>query len=142
MNFEELIDAVKDEEVTLDLDETQVKLASVGDGIILATVYLGELPDETLPELRREMMAANHLFQETGGATLSLEPGTRHAFLQRRCQVSGEGEEAFLNHLAVLVQKAEEWKARIFSIGDENDFAPDNPDLDELFSGQKIVFRV
>ena len=56
------------------------------------------------------MMAANHLFQETDGATLSLEPGTRQAFLQRLCRVQGEGEDAFLNRLAVLVQKAEEWR--------------------------------
>ena len=141
MDFDELTDTVKEEDVTLELDEGRVTLVSFDDGGILAMVRLGELPEGALTALCRDMMAANHLFQETDGATLSLEPGTRQAFLQRLCRVQGEGEDAFLNRLAVLVQKAEEWRARLFG-GDGENRGAEAPDSDGLFSGDTILFRV
>lgn len=146
MTFEELIDTVKDEDVTLDLDEGQVKLTAAADGGILASIYLGELPEEALSALCRKMMTANHLFQDTAGATLSLEPGTRHAFLQRLYWVSGEGEEAFLNRLAILMQKAEEWKACLLGGDADEPFSAESASnglsSEDLLSGRTLLLRV
>ena len=146
MTFDELLDTVKDEEVTLDVDEVQVKLTTTADGGVLAAIYLGELPDETLSTLSREMMRANHLFQDTAGATLSLEPGTRHAFLQRRYWLSEHGEEAFLNHLAILMQKAEDWKARLLGGNADEPFSGESASnelsSEDLLSGRTFLLRV
>ena len=145
MNFEELMDAVKEEEVTLDLDDGQVQLSSSAEGGILAAVYLGEIPEETLSKFCRQMLAANHLFLDTAGATLSLEPGTHDAFLQRWYRGAVEGEETFLNHLAALVQKAEEWKVRLSS----SEYEPgsveprwDGPSADDELAGNSFFMRV
>ena len=113
MTFDELLEAVREEDVTLDIEGGQVTLHHLGGGCILVTTELGEVPEETFGKLCRDMMKANHMFQGTAGTTISLEPGSHRAFLQRLWQSHADGEAGFLSYLAVFEQAAGEWKARL-----------------------------
>ncbi|MBR6373111.1 MAG: type III secretion system chaperone [Victivallales bacterium] len=136
MTFEELLDMVKDEDYTLDLDEGQVELHYAGDEFILATIGLGDVPDEMFAKICRDMIVANYMFQGTAGATLSLEPGTHRAYLHRLFCMPVEREEGFLNHLAVLIRNAGEWKERISGSG------ADEPLLQEPMLDSNFFIRV
>ena len=52
-------------------------------GAVLTGADLGAPPPERLERLYRAMLEGNDLFRDTGGATLSIDPGTGHVRLQR-----------------------------------------------------------
>ena len=65
------------------LEPMPVSITAAGDGrSAVFSADLGELPDEGLDELLMRMLEANHLFEGTGGAALSVEDGC--ARLERR----------------------------------------------------------
>lgn len=81
-------------------------------GGMLLTADLGEPPPERLERLFKAMLEANDLFRDTGGATLSIDPATGRARLQRyddyeAWSAGGGGESARL--LAFFAQCAAAW---------------------------------
>ena len=52
-------------------------------GTVLTGADLGAPPPERLERLYRAMLEGNDLFRDTGGATLSVNPGTGHVRIQR-----------------------------------------------------------
>ena len=138
MTFLELLETVKDEDVTLDIDESQVTLhyLRLGRECMMVTTDLGEVPEEAFGKWCCDMMKANHLFQGTAGATISLVPGTHRAFLQRLWQPHDDGEEGFLSYLAVFLKTALEWKARFSGT------SADNEPMQEPILDNNFIIRV
>lgn len=96
-------------------------------GAVLAAADLGAPPPERLEKLFRSLLEANDLFRDTGGATLSLDPGTGHVRLQRFYAIDAIAEagpgKAFLAFLDV----ATAWAAVIRDFRD----APDDAAADD-----------
>ncbi len=132
MTFDELLEAVREDDVTLDIEGGLVTLHYLGGEGMLVTTELGEVPEETFSKWCCDMMKANHMFQGTAGATISLEPGSHRAFLQRQWQSHADGEAGFLSYLAVFEQTACEWKARL-SGGSVDELPRQEPSLDDFF---------
>lgn len=97
---------------TIEVDGVVVEVSQGDDGVIVALSDLGEAPDDSV--FVRELLVANHLFEGTAGATLSLEAATNRVFLQQKIYPEAEDSEDWLpRRLAVFVDKASEWKARL-----------------------------
>ena len=84
----------------------------MSDAAVVALSDLGEAPDDSA--FVRELLVANHLFEGTAGATLSLEVATNRVFLQQKIYPEEDDSEDWLPlRLAVFVDKADEWKVRV-----------------------------
>lgn len=82
-------------------------------GALAVSADLGPLAEDGADALVGEMLEANHAFQGTAGATLSVDPETNHVFLRRRVWPDDSDEDAILPELAVFAAKAKEWRERI-----------------------------
>ena len=80
-----------------------------GQGEMLTTADLGEMPPESLERLYRMMLEANDLFRDTGGATLSISPDTGHVRLQRHDPFDALAEKGPANALMDFANVAETW---------------------------------
>jgi hypothetical protein len=110
----------------INLDGVVVELSqSENDGLIVALTDLGEAPaDRTVA---RELLEANHLFAGTAGATLSLEAKSNRVFLQQKMYPVDGDEDWLPRRLAVFLDKASEWRARLQGV---TETAGDAPSLD------------
>ena len=70
---------------------------------------LGTPPPERLEGLYAAMLEANHLFRDTGGATLSRDPETGHLVLCRAVQRGTLGPDAFYDAVERFVSAAQVW---------------------------------
>lgn len=130
---EEGIQASENErETTLDIDGVVVSLRTEEDGnYIVATSELQKLTNEKLGPFLREMGIANHLFSETAGATLSLNPDTNCICLQQRFWANEGGagdDEQIARRTAVFADKVREWKERLEQGAAPNPLANDSFD--------------
>ena len=77
-----------------------------------ATVLIGDLgdpPPERLEGLYAALLEANHLFRDTGGATLSRAPETGRLALCRAVQRGTLGPDAFYDAVERFVSAAQVW---------------------------------
>lgn len=99
----------------------EVSISAMDDGeSAVLSADLGELPATDADELMLRMLEANHLFESTGGATLSVEDG--HAKLERSVgivtlQRGGNGTGI----VRPFVETARTWRARLAGDGERGD---------------------
>lgn len=104
----------------------EVSISAMDDGeSAVLSADLGELPATDADELMLRMLEANHLFESTGGATLSLEDG--HAKLERYVNLvalqRGDGAKI----VPLFVERARTWRGIVAGEGgrgEEGDFEP------------------
>ena len=106
--------------VALELDADGV-CAFEADGLVIsihdlpelsAITVLGDLgapPPERLEGLYAAMLEANHLFRDTGGATLSRDPETGHLSLCRALQRAMLSPDGFYDAIERFVSTAQVW---------------------------------
>ena len=123
-------------ETTLDVDGVAVSLRTEDGGdFIVASSELLELPPERLGDVLRDLGIANHLFAETAGATISIDPATNRICMQQRFWAHEGGRD---NHdrialrTAVFADKVREWKERLQN---PQPAIPSQPDSFDLLSG-------
>ena len=113
-----------DQEISVfEIEGVKMSLAPENGGAYTVSADLGPLPEDGADALVGEMLEANHAFQGTAGATLSVDPGTGHVFLRRRVWPDDSDEDSILPEIAVFADKAREWRERI---GEENIHEPRN----------------
>ena len=78
-------------------------------GAVLMGADLGVPPPERLERLYRAMLEGNDLFRDTGGATLSIDPGTGHFRLQRFDTLDALEEVGPAKALAAFADVAAAW---------------------------------
>ncbi len=87
-----------------------LSLSLDADDALVVAACLGLAPGSE-PEFLEELLAANLMFRDTGGATLSLERQTRQVFLARRWSTlelsTAQGLERALEE---FLQLADEWQ--------------------------------
>jgi len=93
-----------------DDDVMDVELTACEDGeSVDMSADLGEMPEKGAEELMMKMLEANHMFEGTGGAALSVEDG--RAKLERRVSLAslgrGEGAKVVMPFLGM----ADAWAA-------------------------------
>ena len=100
--------------VLLSSDERGVRLFST----------VGELRDEDVTKAYRQLLLANHFWQQTGGGTLCLddtlephEAGT--VLLIRELPLAGLESSAFRDMVTVFVDAVEFWQARLATSPDQ-----------------------
>lgn len=77
---------------------------------MLVSADLGELPRDGEERLCRTLMEANHLFEGTGGATLSVERETRHVRFEFCIPLVLLGNEPGPVFLERFLNAAESWR--------------------------------
>lgn len=89
------------------------------------TADLGALPPERPDNLYRLMLESNHLFNATGGATLSLDSDSGHAALCRVFPCAAADADSFYAAVERFANAAESWAKIIadyrFSAADAED---------------------
>ena len=88
---------------------------------------LGTPPPERLEGLYAAMLEANHLFRDTGGATLSRDPETGHLVLCRAIPRAMLSPDGFYDAIERFVSTAQVWTNIIRDYRD----APPTDDFDE-----------
>ena len=113
MEIGEIVESAREGEISLGLDDVIVTLSPGADDSMLVSADLGEVPHGALVAVAREAMVANHLFEGTAGATISVDPKTGHAFLQQYEWVWGRDPDGFMRRLLVFVGKVREWRSKV-----------------------------
>lgn len=124
MEFRELMavlaekTGVKDE-IEID-DENRCLMEFDGMGVVIQGVdeagvvnflsALGEPPPEQLTGFYRALLEANHLFQGTFGATLSVAPGSGAVFLCKSIPYVALDGDKFMKDLSNFVNAVETWR--------------------------------
>ena len=90
-------------------EQVEISISEMDDGVsALLCADLGEMPSEGTNELMLRMLEANHLFDSTGGATLSVDDGRvkleRYVGLVELQRGDGAGV------VAAFVGVAREWR--------------------------------
>lgn len=80
---------------------------------VLLISAIGEPPPERLEGLYRELLAANHLFKETSGATLSVDPEDGWVYLCKILPYAAVDGDAFVAELGNYVNAVAGWRTRI-----------------------------
>lgn len=80
---------------------------------------LGDAPDRLAEAFYRELLAANLMWQGTGGATLSLDPDGRRFVLGHAVPVDRITEVDFVATVERFVDIAETWRRRIAEAGSQ-----------------------
>ncbi len=89
-----------------------VDLTYLPDGQrILASADLGEQPQKE--GVCRALMEANHLFAYTGGATLSVEPESRHVRIEICCPLALLLNDGGIMFLERFLNVAESWRKHL-----------------------------
>lgn len=100
------------------IDGETIQLRHEDDGSTFASIDIGELPpsEDGGSALARELLESNHLFAGTAGATLAIDSEANRVLLQRRIYPQDNAPEDLLpTILAVLTDKASEWRSRLQS---------------------------
>lgn len=102
---------------SIDVDGVSVSLRTdEGGDFIVASSELLELPTEGRGDVLLDLVIANHLFAETAGATLSIDPATNRICMQQRFwthEGGCDGDERIALRTAVFADKVREWKDRL-----------------------------
>lgn len=88
---------------------------------VMFSASLGEVPLEAREVVYAALLEGNLFWSGTGGATLSVEPESRQAFLHQRmpvAEVSAQSLEAMLDR---FVLEVEAWTREIQSAAEEED---------------------
>ena len=96
-----------------EIEGVRLSLRPGDGGASIVSADLGPLAEDDAEALAGEMLEANFAFQGTAGATLSVDPATKHVFLRRRVWPDDSDEDAILPEIAVFADKAREWRERI-----------------------------
>ena len=96
-----------------EIEGVRISLRPGDGGASIVSADLGPLAEDDADALVGEMLEANHAFQGTAGATLSVDPETKHVFLRKRVWPDDSDEDAVLSEIAVFADKAREWRERI-----------------------------
>ena len=67
-----------------EIEGVRLSLRPGDGGASIVSADLGPLAEDDAEALAGEMLEANFAFQGTAGATLSVDPATKHVFLRRR----------------------------------------------------------
>ena len=122
MHLSELTDAlnratggdfqVVDGSCTIAVDDMIVNILEVEElEAILLYAKIAERPaEDSLAGLSEAMLAANHMFQGTGGGTISYNPEDRSYYLNRYDPEETLNGERFLAHLERFVNTLETWR--------------------------------
>ena len=77
---------------------------------VVLSGYIGEPPPERLEGLYKAVLAANHLFSGTGGATMSLDQDTGRIALCRALPLALMDVDSFYAEVERFVNTAEVWR--------------------------------
>jgi len=106
-------------------EPVEVSISAMDDGeSAVLSADLGEMPSEGADELMLRMLEANHLFDATGGASLSVEDD--RAKLERYVNLVAFQREEGANIVPLFVEMARTWRG-IVADDDERgagDFEP------------------
>ena len=98
-------------------ERIEVSISEMGDGASAALCAdLGEMPDKGADELMFRMLEANHMFDATGGATLSVEDG--RAKLERYVGIVAFQRGYGTNVVLPFVETARKWRRVIAGDGE------------------------
>ena len=97
--------------------EADGSLITVNDlpeiGAIALSGDLGEPPPERLEALYRTLLEANHLFRETAGATISLDPDAGRFALCKSLPAALLDQDSFFGEVERFVNAVESWSRLI-----------------------------
>ena len=82
-------------------------------GVIALSGDLGEPPPERLEALYRTLLEANHLFRETAGATISLDPEAGRFALCKSLPAALLDQDSFFSEVERFVNAVESWSRLI-----------------------------
>lgn len=105
---------------------------------LLTTADLGQPPPERLERLYREILEANDLFRDTGGATLSVNPATGNVRLQRFDPYDVIAEAGASKALMLFANVAAAWAKLVSDYRD----APREEENQSSQDGNLLGFRV
>jgi hypothetical protein len=112
----------------LTVDDQGRCVLTVGDNLLLALYYdeardsviiysgLGKVAADHLPAFALQLLHANLFWQETGEATLSLEPASGVVVLARRLPAEELSYEHFEEALLRFTQAARTWQERVAAL--------------------------
>lgn len=83
--------------------------------------FLGELPRASRARQLAAMMEGNFFWQGTGGATLSLEVGSRSGVMMMPVPLAGLTAQALHDMVEDFVNTTEEWIERLRRLADMDD---------------------
>jgi len=107
-------------------------------GALLMTADLGQPPPTHPERLYREILEANDLFRDTGGATLSVNPATGNVRLQRFDSYDAIAEAGALKALILFASVAAAWAKLVSDYRD----APREEENQSSQDGNLLGFRV
>ena len=119
--------AIEDDACRLEVDDTPLTIRCIPElRKICISAEIAEPPPERLGPLFQTLLRANHLFQGTAGATLSLDPETDVVCLCRCEQLDALDEARFLSLMTEFVNTMETWAGLVV------DYRPtdDSPSVD------------
>ncbi len=97
---------------------------------VALTGDIGEPPPERLEGLYKTLLGANHFFGGTGGATISLDPGTGRIVLCRALPLATLDGDKFYTEVERFVNTAETWAKVVSNYRDATTEAPGELDVD------------
>lgn len=117
---------------------------ALGDELVIALQYdvaveqlvvfaeVDTLPENASPALLRQLLSANWFWQETDGATLSLEPCTQMIFLAQKCHAAAVNREDDLTEIMESMVDQVRHQREVLrdgpseELGDETEPAPES----------------
>ena len=105
---------------------------------LLTTADLGQPPPERLERLYREILEANDLFRDTGGATLSVNPATGNVRLQRFDPYDAIAQAGASKALMLFANVAAAWAKLVSDYRD----APHEDETNSAKDGNLLGVRV
>ena len=103
-----------EERCLLEFDGMGVVIQGVDAAHAVAFVApVGEPPPERPERLYRMLLEANHVFGETGGATLSVNPDGGYVYLCRQLDVRSLDVDEFAKALEQFLNALETWRTRV-----------------------------
>lgn len=122
--------AVENGICSIDIDGMVVNLHDISElGVIFFQAEIGEAPPQGLEPLLVSMLEANHLFQATGGATISRDPETGRFHLCRCAEAANLDVGRFSELLEKFVNVLEIWRKMLA------DYRPEERTVAETVGG-------
>ena len=143
MKLQELVNAlgavtggeftVEDDVCTIGIDDMTVTIQEIAETSAITTyAEIGEPPPQGLEQLLSAMLNANHLFQGTGGATISRDPSNGKFYLCRYDHTDTLDGDRFIAMIEKFVNVLETWRKMLSDYRpEEGDVAAPAPDAVE-----------
>lgn len=109
-------------------------------GVVSLLAFIAPPPPERLERLYRRLLEANHLYRETFGATLSVDPESGLVCLVKHLPAATLDGEGFFREAGLFTNAIEHWKTVVENFRDgpedgERGVAADAPSEDFVIRG-------